>query len=360
MQKKLLVICPYPEGIAAGQRLKYEQYFVGLNNRGISITVRPFFDKNGWDALYKDGRYLNKVIATLKGYFRRTKTLFEVKDYDAVYIFMWVAPFFDRFFETLIRIFSKRLVYDFDDSIHQEIDPNIDKFYKKFFKGRQKIKYLIRNSDFVITSSPFNLDYCLENNINSNAIYIPCTLNSDRFKPKDYKDESKQITLGWTGTFTSKNYLDSIRDVLIESCQKYNLKLILITNFEYSISEVNSEVIYWKEESEIEDLQKIDIGLYPLIASNWALGKGGLKVLQYMSVGIPSISTNFGTAINIVEHGVDGYLADSKDDWLNYISILVNDSDRRSNMGKAARKKVIENYSIGVNLHKYISAIEGS
>ena len=27
IKKKILIICPYPEGQAAGQRLKYEQYF---------------------------------------------------------------------------------------------------------------------------------------------------------------------------------------------------------------------------------------------------------------------------------------------------------------------------------------------
>ena len=47
--------------------------------------------------------------------------------------------------------------------------------------------------------------------------------------------------------------------------------------------------IFFHHVMQIEDLHQIDIGLYPLIESPWALGKGGLKVLQYMSLGIPSI-----------------------------------------------------------------------
>ena len=36
-KKKILVICPYPEGEAAGQRLKYEQYFGYLREKGYQI-----------------------------------------------------------------------------------------------------------------------------------------------------------------------------------------------------------------------------------------------------------------------------------------------------------------------------------
>ena len=33
------------------------------------------------------------------------------------------------------------------------------------------------------------------------------------------------------------------------------------------------ELIQWNAASEIEDLNKIDIGIYPLIDSKWVLGK---------------------------------------------------------------------------------------
>ena len=44
--KKILVICPYPEGVAAGQRLKYEQYFDSWTKDGYEITISSFFSKN--------------------------------------------------------------------------------------------------------------------------------------------------------------------------------------------------------------------------------------------------------------------------------------------------------------------------
>jgi len=34
--KKLLVVCPFPQGVAAGQKLKFEQYFDHWRENGYS------------------------------------------------------------------------------------------------------------------------------------------------------------------------------------------------------------------------------------------------------------------------------------------------------------------------------------
>ena len=40
--KKILILCPYPEGVAAGQRLKYEPYMESWKEKGFSIErVKP-------------------------------------------------------------------------------------------------------------------------------------------------------------------------------------------------------------------------------------------------------------------------------------------------------------------------------
>ena len=41
MNKRILILCPFPEGEAAGQRLKYEQYFSSWKNDGYNIDISP-------------------------------------------------------------------------------------------------------------------------------------------------------------------------------------------------------------------------------------------------------------------------------------------------------------------------------
>ena len=71
-RKRLLVLCPYPIGVAAGQRLKYEQYIQHWQESGYDVRIAPFMDMAMWSKLYVGGHTVTKVFGTLKGYLRRS------------------------------------------------------------------------------------------------------------------------------------------------------------------------------------------------------------------------------------------------------------------------------------------------
>src|ERR1700759_3375595 len=92
-RKKMLLICPHPENIAPGQRLKYEQYFDDWRKNGFDITVSPFFSERMQSILYSKGNIPEKIYWVIKAYFKRFFQLFSLGKYDVVYIFLWVTPF---------------------------------------------------------------------------------------------------------------------------------------------------------------------------------------------------------------------------------------------------------------------------
>ena len=105
--KKILVICPFPYNFAAGQRLKYEQYFDHWRKNGFDITMSSFLDTKAWGVVYKHGNYTAKILGTFRGYMRRVCDIFRIQSYDIVYVFMWVTPFGTSFFERLYRFLAK-------------------------------------------------------------------------------------------------------------------------------------------------------------------------------------------------------------------------------------------------------------
>ena len=111
-----------------------------------------------------------------------------------------------------------------------------------------------------------------------------------------------------------------------------------------------------KKNEEIKDLQRFDIGVYPVIESEWALGKGGLKVMQYMALGIPSVS-NYGMSKHLIKNGSDGFLVNTEDEWVSKLSVLIKDEDLRYKMGDIARQKIINNYSVNAVGKKYRKVI---
>jgi glycosyltransferase involved in cell wall biosynthesis len=50
----------------------------------------------------------------------------------------------------------------------------------------------------------------------------------------------------------------------------------------------------------------------------------------------------------IVEHGVNGFLASSETEWVEALTTLLHDPALRARMGKAGRRKVERNYSLHV------------
>ena len=78
--KSIFVMCPFPQRVAAGQRLKYEQYFDHWRENGYQITVSSFMDMDMWKVVYTPGNYGAKVFGTLGGYFRRIRDIFRLQE----------------------------------------------------------------------------------------------------------------------------------------------------------------------------------------------------------------------------------------------------------------------------------------
>ena len=164
------------------------------------------------EVVYTQGNYLPKVLNVRP---LSEDTDVRVSKYDLVYIFMWATPFGSSFFERLYRLLSRRIVYDIEDNIFMEQSSVLNPFVK-MLKGTGKASYLIKTADHVITSSPFLNDYCLGINSLKACTYISSSVDSNRFIPTNTYNNKKAVTIGWTGTFSSKIYLDLLRDVFLE------------------------------------------------------------------------------------------------------------------------------------------------
>ena len=101
-----------------------------------------------------------------------------------------------------------------------------------------------------------------------------------------------------------------------------------------------------KADTEVHQLETLDIGLMPLQGDEWSWGKCGLKILQYFATGIPAVVTPVGINRDIVEYGVNGFWARNGKEWIDRILLLASDHELRRKMGVSARETVEEKYSI--------------
>jgi glycosyltransferase involved in cell wall biosynthesis len=355
VSKRILIICPFPQDSSAGQRLKYEQYFNHWENNGYEITVSSFMSRPMWKVVYLKGRYLSKITGIISGYSYRLRDLFRIARYDIIYVHMWVTPFGSTLFERIVRILANKLIYDIEDNTITSVSNNFS--IVSLLKNSNKNKFLMKVADYVITSSPTLNKYCFNLNNKKKCKYISSSVDVDRFLPVNTYNNNKKITIGWTGTFSSKKYLDLLRDVLKILRSRCDFKLLIIGNFEYEFQEIDIEVIQWSGENEVRDMQKIDIGIYPLSNDPWVHGKSGLKAIQYMAFGLPTVATNIGTTPKIIEHMKNGLLVNNDIEWVEALEELVKNPKLRKSLGQAARKTVVDKYSTDMIKTEYFSII---
>lgn len=344
-KKKILFVCPYPYDLAAGQRLKFEPHFDRLKEEGYVLDQSCFMNKRLWDLAYKQGNYLEKLLWTLKGLIERILLIFALPRYDVVYIFMYVFPFGPAILERLFRIFSRKLVYDIEDNIISDFSSNRTRLID-LFKSKGKYQFLIKKSDAVIASTPDLAMKCDVISGQKKSIFIPPTLDNKRFFPRHSSIKNKKLIIGWTGTFSSKPYLDIVMPSLEALSKERDFKLRIIGNFEMTNPILDIEIKQWNEREEVRHLQDIDIGLYPLPQEeDWVSGKSGLKAMQYMAIGIPPICTAIGNVLNFIDDGVNGILVFEESEWKHKLKELIDDEKKRNIIGKKARETFLSKFS---------------
>lgn len=354
--RSMLVICPYPEDVAAGQRLKYEQYLDDWRALGFVVDVSPFMTMAMWKVAYVKGHHAAKLVGVLIGYLRRLGDLFRIARYDVVYIHMWVTPFGSALFERLTRRLARRIVYDIEDNViigRKAVATANPNPVLAWLKGPGKARFLVAEADHVVTSSPFLNADCAPLRRRGDSTYISSSVDTDRFVPATPYSNDRPVTIGWTGTFSSRVYLELIEGVLQELATRVPYKLKVIGNFDYALPGVDLEVVRWTREREVADLQTFDIGVYPLPIDDWVLGKSGLKAIQYMAFGLPIVATEVGTTPLLIRDGENGLLVKTQDEWLEALERLVKEPALRQRLGRAARADAVACYSTAAVAGQY-------
>jgi glycosyltransferase involved in cell wall biosynthesis len=358
---KVVFLCPYPFDQAPSQRFRFEQYLVILQQKGYSYSWHSFYSLQGWDNLYKEGKFLTKSLYIVWGLLRRIFHLVTVTGATVVFLHREAAPIGPPVLEWIIaKILRKKIIYDFDDAIWLT-DRNDESKLEKTLRWRSKVGLICTWSYKVSCGNEYLADYARK--FTTNVVVNPTTIdtetlhNQSLFKEMTRNDSS--ITIGWTGSHSTLKYLKPMEGAITKLQGKYsNLQFLVIADQNPTLTIKRMEFIPWKKKTEVEDLIKIDIGIMPLPDDDWTRGKCGFKALQYMAMGIPCVVSPVGVNTSIVDHEQTGFIAASENDWLIFLEKLIIDHDLRRSIGAAGRKKVIELYSITSNSSNFLSLFE--
>ncbi|MDQ3801018.1 MAG: glycosyltransferase family 4 protein [Acidobacteriota bacterium] len=343
---KLLAIVPSLYDISPGQRYRIEQWEPILREKGVEITYSPFETDELRGVLYQPGHIAEKMRLVMKSINRRREDLRSVREYDAVYVFREAALLGPAYFERLIERSGVPMIFDFDDAVFVSYK-SPSNGYLSYLKFPGKTATICRLSAHVMAGNPYLAEYARQYNP-QNVTVIPTTIDTDKYHYLENKPANDVPVIGWSGSHSTVQHLDTLRETLQDLAKEAQFRLRVVGTPNYKIPGVDVEALKWRSETETSDLEPIDIGVMPLPDDQWSKGKCGLKALQYMALGVPTICSPVGVNSEIIQDGENGFLAAAKDEWIEKLKRLLNSAELRRKLGAAGRRTVEEKYSARV------------
>ncbi|RED99561.1 glycosyltransferase [Marinoscillum furvescens] len=352
---KILFLAPYPHGHAPSQRFRFELFLKFMEENEMPYDFQSFLSEKGWHVLYQPGHQLAKISAVCSGFVRRFLMLFRLSRYSHVFIHRELAPFGPPVFEWLIaKVFRKKIIYDYDDAIWMG-DQNHENPIWKWLKHRHKVDKTCSWSWKVTAGNAYLARYAQSHGANS--VIFPTVVDTTTHLPSSNKNSLP--TIGWTGSHSTLFYLESILPALKSLAKTHTFRFLVIANKDPKLDLPNYEFVKWSPENEVTTLQQMDIGVMPLEDTEWAKGKCGFKLIQYLAVGIPAVASPVGVNDQVVLHGKNGFLASSEIQWEEYLRKLLFEPKLREVMGAQGRQHIVEHYSVASQKAKFLSLFDG-
>ena len=251
-------------------------------------------------------------------------------------------------FEEWFRRHSRKLVLDLDDGV--------------FLRYPEKFDRLVPMADLVICGNA-DLEAWIAPR-NQRTIIIPTCVEMAEYTQKDWSAAAgRTVRIGWIGTTGNLKYIAVAAPALRRLAENHDFEFHVIVPDSSPLKDVDLtgvkvRTVIWDKDHDVDQLREIDIGVMPLFATDdWDRYKCGLKLIQYMAVGMPAVASPVGVNSTIVSHGCDGFLASNDAEWESCLRQLIENEGLRLQLGAAARETVQTKYSVEANFSRYETAL---
>ncbi|MBG1233236.1 glycosyltransferase family 4 protein [Aestuariivirga litoralis] len=349
--KRIAVFAKYGD-LAASTRQRLLQYFPQLEAAGFELEVFSLIENAQLQARFEGrGSAAAKMISR---YGVRVAQVLASRRHDLIWIYCELFPYLPGFVERLARLSGVPLVYDYDDAIFHQYDGHASSAVRALL-GR-KLQPVMRQASLVVAGNDYLASYARQ--FCDNVAVIPTVIDADEYQ-LDLSRQPERKTIGWIGSPSTWNFVKQKLDVLENACAAHDATLKVVGAGAQADGIDFICNARWRESEEVADIQAMHVGIMPLDDSPFARGKCGYKLIQYMACGLPVVASPVGVNRSIVEHGVNGFLAETPQEWRDALGTILKDRALAKRMGAAGRKKVAREYSVQVTGPRLVALMRG-
>ncbi|MCQ1535096.1 glycosyltransferase family 4 protein [Methanosarcina sp. KYL-1] len=222
-----------------------------------------------------------------------------------------------------------------------------NKIFTKILQSLE-LKYC-RKSNVIIVVSEVDKNFLISNGVSKEKIQVvPNSIDCNIYVPSGPNVRMEfsldAITLIFHGTLdyvSNKEAVELIsKNIMPQINKRYPfVKLLLVGKNPPSIDNPNI-IITGPVENLNQYISSADIAIVPLVSG----GGTRIKILEYMASGKAIVSTAIGAEGLDASHNHDILIANSLDEFVRYIEVLINSPELRKELGNNARKKAQTRY----------------
>jgi len=289
------------------------------------------------------------------------RTLLSIKNGDVIFLQRTVAnKYFFVIMAGYLFVFRRKMIFDLDDPIY------IHSFLKT--------KIFTKMADTVITCSHAQAEWAKQYNNNVHIIHIALDFSAYQEYTKDYSIKTSPLIIGWVGTAPEHIHnLGILAKVFMKLIAKtpIKFKFVLIGSLKdkkiynlfkdvHGLEVAFIDSLDWSDPKSVpREVQKFDIGVLPhQNEGRWNKDKSSLKVLEYMACGVATVVSDFGEMSYIIKDGVNGYIANTEDEWVEKLEKLLTNKELRTELGSSGQRRVREKYCYGAIIPRLIDIID--
>lgn len=337
--RRALVLCKY-DTRAASTRQRLVQLMPYLKDEQITLEFAPLFDNDYLTDVLVRGK--RSIWKTLVAYVKRLCAVLRVARYDFVWVQYEIFPYLPGWCERLVLRGNTPLVLDYDDAIFHQYDQHTNPLLRLLLAN--KLKPLLRRASLTLCGNRYLQQYALQECKNSQI--FPTVVNCEHYQSVEQRQNTEIPVIGWIGSPSTWRYCAHVQPMLVQLVEQKRATVLVVGAGPAADHALPFTFRDWTEDSEITDIQAMDIGIMPIPDEPWARGKCGYKLIQYMACGLPVIASPVGVNNDIVVKGINGFLPTTEPEWLASFEALLRDPLLRDTMGAAGRKIIESRYSI--------------
>ncbi|MEO8257197.1 MAG: glycosyltransferase family 4 protein [Acidobacteriota bacterium] len=213
---------------------------------------------------------------------------------------------------------------------------------------------VLRLVHYVTTDNEYTAAYVRR--FNRQCTVVPDCAQVEWFDQQRHKRAANPdgtITLGWIGSPRTAHNLFALWEALEQLCVRYDhLRVRLLGVGDDSpylppFEKVRYTCLpHYSQASMIDEVLAMDIGVFPLHQVEASVVRGVLKATVYMAGGIPAVCSPVGQCVDLIDDGVNGFLAGSTREWEHKLSCLIEDQALRERIGQAGLETVRRDFSL--------------